>query len=110
MPLPDFERIDIPRSKLENYLLSVTHSSGRGKALFFTRFGFTVDEWEVLAEALREHALQQELVKIEETVFGTRYVIEGPLRTPIGRWPTVRSVWFIDEGGVVLRFVTAYPK
>jgi len=45
----------------------------------------------------------------EDTAFGTRYVIDGPLVAPNGRQLQVRTVWFIDKDGQTSRFVTAYP-
>jgi hypothetical protein len=45
----------------------------------------------------------------EETSFGIKYVIEGPLTTPDGRAPIVRSVWFVETGRDRPRFITAYP-
>jgi hypothetical protein len=50
--LPNVNEAIIPQKKITNYLLSLTHSSGRDKAVFFRRFGFTPDSWEVLAQAL----------------------------------------------------------
>lgn len=99
----------IPEKKIVSYLLSETHDSGRGKANFFRRFGFTTEAWEVLAEALQQHAREHEVTKIEPSPFGTRYVIEGTLSTPSGRTPHVRVVWFIDTGATIPRFATAYP-
>ena len=92
-----------------DYLLSLSHPHGRGKAIFFMRFGFLVDRWQILADALRVHALEHEVVKIEQSPFGLRYIIEGTMLTPDGRNPFVRSVWFIDNGSDETRFVTAYP-
>ena len=43
------------------------------------------------------------------TTFGTRYVIEGPLRAAYGRRPNLRSIWFVDAGTDAPRLVTAYP-
>lgn len=39
-------------------------------------FGFSIEAWEVLAEALRRHAAEHKVTKIETSPFGTRYVIE----------------------------------
>jgi hypothetical protein len=50
--LPNLENAQIPRSKITDYLLSVTHRDGRHKAAFFTRFGFSVDKWEIMSAAL----------------------------------------------------------
>jgi hypothetical protein len=107
--LPNVNKAIIPQKKITNYLLSPTHSSGRDKAVFFRRFGFTSDSWEVLAQALQQHAVRHEVVKIEASPFGSRYVIEGRIRTPSGRTPRIRVVWFIEAGEGIPRFVTAYP-
>jgi len=107
--LPHSDEALIPQKKIVDYLLSPTHDSGRDKAIFFMHFGFTPEAWEVLAQALRQHAAQHEVAKVEASPFGQRYVVEGSLQTPGGRAPQVRAVWFIDTGEVTPRFVTAYP-
>ncbi len=88
---------------------SATHRDGRHKAAFFLGFGFTADVWQTLAAALVKHAADHEVAKAENTPFGTRYVVEGKIETPYGRTPSIRSVWFLESGQDVLRFVTAYP-
>ncbi len=55
MKLPHADRLEIPKAKVVEYLLSSTHRAGRGKAGFFSAFGFQVSSWEALAEALRQH-------------------------------------------------------
>jgi hypothetical protein len=109
MKLPLADRVEIPRSKIIQYLLASTHRAGRGKARFFSLMGFEVSAWERLALALQQHARDNEVTFSEDTPFGIRYVIEGPLVALDGRQLQVRTVWFIDEGGHVPRFVTAYP-
>lgn len=109
MKLPNYERAVIPQKKITEYLLSLTHRDGSSKAKFFLRFGFSVDAWEVMATALLRHATDHELAKIEESPFGTRYVIEGEMLAPDDRTPFVRSVWFIESGGETPRLVSAYP-
>ena len=109
MKLPQQERASVPREKITNYLLSPTHRDGRSKAAFFTHFGFMASDWEVLAAALKRHAIEYEVTSIEESLFGKRYVIEGMLTAPDGRAPVIRSVWFIANGEDVPRFATAYP-
>lgn len=109
MKLPDAETAEVPEAKIVRYLLSLTHPEGRGKALFFYAFGFAVEKWERLADALREHARENDVAKVETTPFGTRYVVEGAMTAPDGRTPNVRVVWFVDSGETVPRFVTAYP-
>ena len=109
MKLPRFEHAVVPERKTVEYLLSTTHPTGRGKAAFFGRFGFTIGSWETLASALRAHAAAHEVSQTEITPLGTRYTIEGPLVAPDGRAPLVRMVWFIEIGEANPRLVTAYP-
>lgn len=109
MKLPNYEDAVVPERKITAYLLSLTHRDGRSKAAFFIRFGFLVDDWELLANALRRHAADHEVVEVEATPFGTSYTVEGPLITPDGRSAQVRVVWFIETGEHIPRLVTAYP-
>jgi hypothetical protein len=108
MKLPNHELTMVPRAKIVDYLLSDTHRDGRHKAAFFRRFGFVVAEWERLAQALQEHVAEHEVTRIESSLYGQRYVIEGSIRSPDGRNPLIRAVWFVQDE-VVPRFVTAYP-
>ena len=55
MKLPGRHKLRITRAKMANYLLSPTHPSGRYKAVFFQRFGFSLARTDELAEALRSH-------------------------------------------------------
>ena len=55
------------------YLLSSTHRAGRGKAKFFSAFGFEVSSWETLAQALEQHARENLVLHTEETPFGMLY-------------------------------------
>ena len=72
-------------------------------------YGFSAEGWEVLANALHRHAAENEVVKAEQTPFGTRYVVEGPLYTPDGGSVKVRVVWFVEHAETIPRLVTAYP-
>jgi hypothetical protein len=107
--LPNRELAQVPEKKLREYLLSMSHPVGHAKARFFLSIGFSPDRWEVLSGALLRHAVELEVVQAEPNRFGTRYLIEGRLASPDGRDPRVRSVWFIETGEVIPRFVTAYP-
>ncbi|HEX8734437.1 MAG TPA: hypothetical protein VF721_03890 [Pyrinomonadaceae bacterium] len=109
MKLPNHDKAIIAREKIVDYLLSFVHKDGRSKAEFFTRFGFTVEHWEVLADALKFHAAEHEVIKTETSPFGMRYIIEGELSTPDRRNPSVRSVWFIENDSDAPHLATAYP-
>jgi hypothetical protein len=107
--LPNYDNAIVPREKIVDYLLSLAHRDGRSKAIFFFSFGFSIETWQTLADALRHHAAAHEVAKIESTPFGARYVVEGELAAPDGRTPLVRVVWFVDTGEDVPRLATAYP-
>lgn len=109
MRLPNVDKAQITEAKIVMYLLSTTHRAGKSKAAFFMQFGFTAPRWQELANALKQHAIHNEITIEEKTAFGSRYVIDGPLEAPDGTWLNVRSAWFIDNEGEVPRFVTAHP-
>lgn len=105
--LPEARRVD--RSKVEDYLLHPVN--GRGKAAFFQAYGFALERWEDLHDALLEHAAAWPVAEATTSPYGCRYVVRGALRTPSGRepWPLVCSVWQADNGSEGTRLITAYP-
>src|SRR5215510_11763258 len=109
MKLPHGEHAVVPRAKVVDYLLSDTHRDGQHKAAFFKRFGFAVAEWERLAQALREHAAEHDITRVETSSYGQRYIVEGIICSPDTRNPLIRAVWFVESGEDIPRFVTAYP-
>ena len=109
MKLPNAEQAVVEHEKIADYLLNSAHRFGSSKARFFTGFGFKIEAWEVMAEALREHGRAQEVTGVRETGFGPRFVVEGKLNTPSGRRPLVRTVWQMDKGAVAPRLISAYP-
>lgn len=109
MVLPNAANMVVSRLKILDYLLSEAHPDGRSKARFFASLGFSRQEWQLLATALRNHALSHPVVTAVETGFGVRYVIEGGLESPDARVPSVRTVWLIRTGGEIPELVMAYP-
>ena len=110
MKLPNAHMAIVERQKLIGYLLNPAHRFGSSKARFFISFGFSEDDWQALARALYEHAQRHEVAVVSETGFGPRYEVDGPLNTPDGRTPRVRTVWQLDQGEVAPRLITAYPR
>ena len=107
--MPDAKSAFVERDKILGYLLNRGHRFGAGKARFFESFGFRIEQWEVLAEAFQEHGQVREVTNVQDTGFGPRYEVEGPLRTPDGRNPLVRTVWQRDLDAPAPRLITAYP-
>lgn len=107
--LPNAEQLIVEREKIVGYLLNTTHRYGASKARFFEEFGFRMEQWEILAQGLREHGQRNEVTKVLQTNFGARYEIDGTLPAPDGRAPHVRTVWQFDQGQLAPRLITAYP-
>ncbi|GAB1420423.1 hypothetical protein MASR2M15_05210 [Anaerolineales bacterium] len=66
MKLLNRDHAIVSKAKIVHYLLDLTSENGKGKAVFFMRFGFTIESWEVLAETLKQHANDHEVTKVEE--------------------------------------------
>jgi hypothetical protein len=107
--LPNRESAYVPRSKLEDYLLSQTHPVGRWKAKVFRTAGFDETKVGMLEQGLISIARSEEVKNVVTSTHGTKYVIEGLLETPTGTAVRVRTIWIMDADGQRPRFVTAYP-
>lgn len=105
IPLALNLRVD--KSKVVGYLLS--HSNGQGKATFFLGFGFQLEAWSVMADAMKELARSNPVTAVVDSPYGTRYSVDGELETPSGRRPRVRAVWIRETDSDELRLITAHP-
>lgn len=109
MKLPNADQATVDESKVVEYLLSTSHPEGQSKAAFFSMFGFRAHRWKTLARVLREHGTAGEVAEMSRSRYGTRYSVDGPIGTPSGRKPRVRTVWIVDRESGAPRLVTAYP-
>lgn len=110
--LPNAEGAYTDEAKVAGYLLDPEHPRNEGKAEFFFRHGFAREAWEVLEEALLHHAREGRLTETQDGPHGAKYVVEGPIASPDGRGPRVRSIWIVESGtgSLAPRLVTAYPE
>ena len=106
--LPNADAASVDAAKARDYLLNPGNVQNRGKAALFGRYGFTRDDWQVLAAALQSHAVTNPVVQFTQSPHGAKYVVACHLTTPDGRNPCLRSVWIIDAGASNPRLVTAY--
>lgn len=109
MQIPNADQAIIAEDKLVTYLLNTAHRRGSSKAALLLAFGYDPAHWQRLADDLRRFHLPRDADNIRETDYGTRYEIRADLLTPSGRLLTVRSVWQIDIGATVPRFITLFP-
>jgi len=104
------EHLSIPTPKVTGYLLNVNHKDGGPKAAFFMRFGFDPERAVELMDALLEHGDMNEITTTETDSEATVYTVEGAIVSPDGRNPRVRTVWQVDVGSSIARFITAVPR
>ena len=107
--LPNHEQAYIPEPKLTKYLLSETHAVGKAKAKYFRSLGYTEANADQLADGLLMIAKSKEVSQAVTTPYGTKYIMEGDLFTPIGTTVRIRTVWVVESDDKRPRFVTAYP-
>ena len=109
MKLPGSAAALVEERKVRDYLLNAAHPDGVTKARFFARRGYRLDEWESLAEDLRRHGQANDVVDVVDSPYGTRYAVEGTMRTPSDETVPMTTVWIIEKGSQTPRLVTAYP-
>jgi hypothetical protein len=110
MKLPDAHAAVVSREKVADYLLNAAHPDNGGKAEFFERHGFRREIWEALATALKNLAVDGEVIFSGESAHGKKFVVVGGMQSPSGQTPNVQSIWIVDKGQVAARLVTAYPR
>jgi hypothetical protein len=103
--LPDAQNCNVHDRKITHYLLIDRPIDDKSR--FFRGFGFTMQNWQVLAAALRQHGMQYDVVSTRPTPNGTNYELRCNLQTPDRRNPCIRIVWEVI-GSASPNFVTAY--
>lgn len=95
--------------KVTEYLLSETHAVGKSKASYFRSYGYNDENANDLAQGLLAIAQNSQVETSERSPYGTKYILGGELDTPNGVMIQVRTIWIIENGTEIPRFVTAYP-
>ena len=109
MKLPNAHKAIVHSDTILKSLLNPNHPAGGPKSDFFLGHGYSVSDWEALRDALIRHAVENQVANSELKPRGMVYVIEGPMPTPAGRTPSIRSVWIVNPDETTPPFVTAYP-
>jgi hypothetical protein len=107
--LQNAEHAIVPRAKLCDYLLSVTHPVGRFKAAFFAILGYTIENWEQLQLDLLQFVQSGTAFPGQESSYGRKYEVRGTLVGPSGRRSNLVTVWIVLSGESYPLFVTAFP-
>ncbi|MEH3120113.1 MAG: hypothetical protein PGN25_21620 [Methylorubrum populi] len=103
-------RVRIVRfEKISDYLLSRRTAKSLSRYTFFTAYGFDPDDPQRLVDAIDRHPETGLVTPLPSDIYGQRWNVVGPLITPDGRNPVIRTGWIKDTAGPA-RFVTAIPK
>lgn len=108
--LPNADAAYVPPGKLSGYLLSLSHPLGHPNARFFRELGFDEENASTLEAELVRLASESEVVGRIPGDYGTKYILEGRIRTPGGGLVSLTTVWLIERGKSRPRLVTAYPR
>jgi len=104
---PDFSTAVVDPAKLVLYYWpSAIQKAGRRP--FFSGLRFFAGRTDRFAAALLRQGAEGRVTS-EVSAFGVKWAVDGPLLAENGRLRPIRSVWIIDGGEGMLRFVTAYP-
>ena len=110
MTIPNAERAIIAVEKLTEYLLNMSHKRGASKARLLLGVGYRPDAPRLLESDLRTQHLSLDVTRTSENAYGVVYEIEGPIKAPGGKTVRFCSIWQIDAGTDVPRFITMYPR
>lgn len=105
---PLFFRL-VPSEKISEFLLSRKTTKSFSRYKFFTAYGFRPDDPRQLVDAIHRHPETSIVTPLPADDFGERWNVVGPILTPDGRHPIIRTGWIKDRSGPA-RFVTALPK
>jgi len=110
MTVPNANRAIIAAEKLTGYLLNVSHKRGGAKARLLLGVGYRSDAPQILEADLRTQHLTLDVTRSSENAYGFVYEIEGPIETPSRKTMRFCSIWQVDTGTDVPRFITMYPR
>jgi hypothetical protein len=110
MKVPNADRAIVAADKLTGYVLNVSHKRGGPKARLLLSVGYRSDNPQSLESDLRVQHLSLDVTHTHQSAYGVVYEIEGPITTPNGRAVRFCSVWQVDTGTDVPRFITMYPR
>ncbi len=98
--------IVIPSEKLTEYLLVPRVHNDKSK--FLSQAGFTIENPDVLEQAIRDLFVRNEVVQERENRYGIFYRVSGELVGPSGILSVV-TIWIVRAIDGEFRFVTLKP-
>ena len=106
--VPEAEAAYADPRKFTDYLLSETHTDGRGKAKFFREIGYDLSNWEELYKSLLAQLPTVEgRYSRPNPPWGENYEAVLRIEAPVGT-VNVRTFWEVHPM-TGTKFLTAYP-
>lgn len=109
MPFPDAEHAVVTEEKVCDYLLDLSHPVGGPKAVWFLSLGYSIQNWQLLADDLLHLAKACENFVAKSSPYGVKYATRGEIAVPPHRPGRVVAVWIVEQNSRP-RLVTAYPE
>jgi hypothetical protein len=97
----------IAPEKFHEYLLKKMPDND--KSIFLGIAGYTLKNWNRLADDIRTQLLPHDALLVRETPFGNLYKVRGVLLGPNGKKLKVVSIWMTEYETKVSKFITLYP-
>ena len=97
----------ISRIKLTDYLLVPRKRNDKSKWL--ASVGYTLKNWKLLENDLRNLILSADAIPIEDTEYGQLYEIRRKLFGPNGKNLYVCTIWMTENATDNTKFITMYP-
>jgi len=96
-------------NKIEEYSLNLNHEQGKNKAvLFASNLGITIENAERLKQALKEAAINEDVVIQKTNEYGTPYNMKFWLKTQVGE-SLILAAWIVRARETSPRFTNCYP-
>ena len=111
--LPNYEKAEIPRSKIEGYALNPANDEGKHKArVFKSALGFEQSTWELLRQRIVDELPYHEARPEQTSPWGDSYVVDLPVEGPNGNTAEVHTAWLFRPGADFPSLITLYvlPK
>ena len=107
--LPNYEKAEIIRSKLEAYVLNPANDAGKHKArVFKSALGFDQSNWELLKQRILNELPYHEAKPEQRSQWGYSYVVDLLVEGPNGNIAEVRTAWLFRPGVDFPSLITLY--
>ena len=105
--MPNASQAATPEYKFVNYLLNPDHKDGQHKShVIESVLGYDRTNWSELSDKIFREVQKSPVSTITTTNYGTKYKVPVIVHGKKGRFLRLNTVWQIDNGSNVPRFVT----